>query len=172
MSTLRTRVIKLAFSNRSLRPHLLPLLTQGKTASVKVKVLGFVSDQDPDDDDDEWAGDMDAQVSLQGREVAQLLGKQQRVLQSALEKLTDKAASNALVSGRNPITRSVLRSLKSEAQRYAKSYARDEFGLGANVDVVDFTDDHSYWTVKIDPKNQKIDFNIEIQVSGEWVGRK
>ena len=135
----------------------------------KLDVEGFVSGQEPDDLDDEWAGDMEMSGVIKGRDVAQLLGKQQRVLRRALEKLTSEKALALISNGRNKVSAGILKDAKFEARRFAAAYARDEFNRGAKIDDIDFSEDESGWSAKIDPIGEKISFVVEFGVTGMWL---
>lgn len=135
---------------------------------AKISVVGFVSDQDPNDDDDDWAADMEVKVTLKGKEVAQLLGKQERVLQRAMEKLTEKQALALLTNGRNKVSKDVMRSIRSGVSREVAHYGQSEFGRRSKIDTVDWTENSEHWSAKIDAKKQTIEFEVEVGVSGEW----
>jgi len=136
---------------------------------VLVNIEGFVSGQEPDESSDEWAGDIEANVVLRGEKVAQLLGKQRRVLGRALEKLTKDKALHLVSSGRgNKVSAEVLRVAKAKIRRFVSAYAREEFGRAAKVDDVDFTESPEYWSARIDPGREEIKFVIEFGATGEW----
>ncbi len=135
---------------------------------MKVSVVGFVNGQEPDDTDDEWAGDIEVKGTIQGREVAQLLGKQQRVVQKALEKLGSKKALALISNGGNKVSKGIMSAVKAQAKRFANEYAMDEFDRRAKVDDVEFGSDESSWSAKIDPKKEQIDFEIDFGMTGTW----
>lgn len=128
---------------------------------MKIQVKDFVSGQEPDDYDDEFAADVEVKVEVQGREVARLLGVQERVLRRTLEKLTPQEALRA-------IQRLGATKYQKDIERFLKEYADEEFGQGARVEFVDFSES-GFHTVEIDPKNEKLTFTLEIGASGKFV---
>jgi len=139
---------------------------------IVIKDLDFVSDQFPDDDNDpDAAADVEVEFTIKGKALAQLLGKQARVLEQNLKKLDSKSALRLLHQGsRNRAVKDLFKALQRPVARLVNQEAQDKFDRGARLDPrsLDFVEDESYWSAKVDPKKQEIHYTVEITAYWAW----
>jgi len=140
---------------------------------ITIDEVDFVSGQYPEDDNDpDAAADVEVTFTIKGRSLAQLLGKQARVLPQTLEKLDSRKALKLLGQGsRNPAIKELFAALQRPVARLVDQEARSQFGRGAKLDPrsLEFTQDESYWSAKVDPKKQAIRYQVEMESYWSWL---
>jgi hypothetical protein len=136
---------------------------------ILVKEVDFVSGQEPQDDfDPTFAVDVEAVVVISGVMLARLMGKQQRVVSTVLEKMNQKEAISLVSRGGSTIN-PIITTLKGKISRLLDDYARDQFSRGARVTGIELSDNTDYWEAKINASEQSIQYNIELNVMGKWI---
>jgi len=153
-----------------------PLDGISEASDVKVdrQSIEFASGQQPDKGwiDKEFATLMGFEFNVNGKTLAQLLGKQRRVLQATLEKIKSDDAIRALQSRTGiAVMKDVLREAGKGIQAELVDVASNIGWDGAKVKGIDLSDDTSYWEAKINPKKESIHFRVEVDVMGNWIGK-
>jgi len=140
-----------------------------EAADVRVSDVDFVSGQEPADDlDPEFVTDVEATFTISGRTLAQLMGRQQRVLEAALKKMNNKEAIRLISHGSSRAVRPILAALRGKVSRLINSHAAQHFERGAQIKQMEFSEDTSYWTAKVDSRKQNIQYTIELGVLCKW----
>jgi len=126
-------------------------------ADIKFTEIEFISGQEPKDDlDDEIGTSLRARFTVSGKLLAKMLGKQMRVLEESLDKVTESQMLYAL----DKIEREVLKMLRPHAVRFVGAFMRDEFDRGLKTPKIEFSSDTLYWDADIKPKKQEVEFVI------------
>lgn len=136
-------------------------------ADIKVHDVEFASGQDEPIEDGLITGEgfatlVRAEFTISGRTLARLLGKQMRVLETALGKIKPRQILNAVEDSRE-VLKVVGRAAKNMVQRYIVSDLQmDSPRLGVNVSE----ESDLPYTAKIDARNQSVRVELEFDVGG------
>lgn len=141
------------------------ILAFGKRAQdQKIKVNDFVSGQEPnpDEGDEDWAADVEIQIMLEGRRLAQFLGVQERVLDNALKKLTPDRLLLRLANDHGKVAAEIKREILKQVTSWVK---REN---NSRVITLDYTESRQYWQADLDTRNRRVVFTVEVGVLGKW----
>jgi len=119
-----------------------------------------------DDLDDEFIFPADVYFEVTEPLVSKLFRKQSRVIDRFLKKVTERQAFHALTDG--PLADLVLKEVSPLIKKETSYMARDEFGRGARVLNIDFSDSHDYWEARRYPLEKKVTYMIQFDVMGLW----
>lgn len=137
-------------------------------ADIKVHNVEFASGQEPDEAiemGEDFASLVRAEFTVSGRTLARLLGKQQRVLEKALDKATTKLIVNKLQDNRD-----MLRVLTPAVKRMVTQYITRDLGENAPSKLtVEFAEESDLpYTAKIDARKQSVRVELEFEVGGDY----
>ncbi len=131
-------------------------------ADIKVHNVEFASGQEPDDAiemGEGFASLVRAEFTISGKTLARLLGKQQRVLEKALDKAKIKQILNAVENSKD-----VLRAVTPAVKRMVQDYVTDMGGDAGRLKV-DFADESDLpYKAKTDARNQAVRVEMEFDV--------
>jgi hypothetical protein len=137
-------------------------------ADITVNDVDIVSGQEPPDDyDDEFIVTVEAEVVISGTTLCRMLGKQQRVLQAALKALDgDKVIG---IFAKSKVSDDVLKALTPKVKAAVVRMADEEFERGVRITAIDYDENTTYWSSKVDAASGKITLTVEVGVIGKWV---
>lgn len=131
---------------------------------VKVEVR----EPPPDDLDAEFMAEVDVAFKLGGKLLAQLLGKQERVLPQALAEIKKKPAlALKLLNKGGSAMRELKKSLDNTIRNAVADMADEEFERGASVIVWDFNENQNLSTVDVG-NDGFILFSVDVGAMGKW----
>lgn len=140
-----------------------------RTAATDIKVhdVEFASGQDEHLEESLDSGEgvitlVRAEFTVSGRTLARLLGKQMRVLETALGKMKSRQILNA-VDGNREVLKVVGRVAKNMVQRYIVS----DLGKDSPRLTVDFASESDLpYKAVVDARNQSVRVELEFDVGG------
>ena len=136
---------------------------------IEVHAIEVVSDAGPMDDyDPEFAVPVRAVVSVDGADLARMLRVQRRVMRKRLKKLGKAGAISALLNADARFQQHMSVALRPGVRAAIVAWAYNMFDRPARVDQFDWTEDTSQWGVQIEPKQEMIAFDAEVDVLGTW----
>lgn len=148
------------------------IVRRAAAGDIVIKNVEVVSDQFPEDDfDPDAVADVAIEFILKGKLLAQLMGKQERVLEKALKDLKPKQTIALLGQGsRNKAIDEILKAFRRPVNKVINEEAQGSFNRGARISWrdFDFADDTSYWSAKVDKNKKEIAFEVEVSVAWKW----
>jgi len=134
-----------------------------RTASgIQIHNVEFASGQEPDDSlevGEGFASLVRVDFTVSGRDLAKLLGKQERTLEKALKDMSPRQILKAAEDNRD-----VLRAVTPAVKRMVQSYASSVGGRVRRLDVTFASESDLAYRVKIDPRKQTARFELEFDV--------
>ena len=130
-------------------------------SSDDIEVLDVEFQQEPEDDD--FAVSLYVTFLVSGQTLARLVGKQRRVLQRYLETAKKKHNENALLHAAVN-SDVVLQAVKKAVQRFVREHFVYDLEMDAprfDVTISEGSSDYP-WLAKIDPANETVIFDIEV----------
>lgn len=169
MTTLRADLLRIAAAlppGDETRRQLLAVLKEA--GDIKVESVDFASGQEPGGFDDDFITLMEATFTISGKALARLFGKQQRVMDRYLSKLSEREALWPLKQGgraADEVLKAVTPVLVKELGWYVLEEFQDREARRVKVDWAELQDLAS---AKIDPRRQAVTYTMEFDVLGEW----
>jgi hypothetical protein len=143
-------------------------LAEAASGGIKVISAEMAPDGAPSDDsDDEFIALVEVKFEIKGATVASLFGKQRRVLQGFLKKLSDRQALFPM-GDRNKVSREVLQAVKPAIRKAVVRMADDDFRRGARVTNIDWSDTTEFNEVKVNAGAETLTYTIAFDVMGRW----
>lgn len=143
------------------------------TATQDIKIISVETCTFPRDNfDEEGICLVRVYFVIAGRALAQLLGRQARVMGQALKSLSTSQALGLLDKGaRNPTIESLLVAVKKPIAQEINFEAQKYFNCGARIiwdDGFGFADTQEGWEAHVDHTAQAIAYTTEFDVMWQW----
>ena len=137
-------------------------------SDIRIHSVEFESGQEPQDlFDDDFATSFDAEFTLGGRALAQMLGVQMRVLDQHLAKLDGRKAVQRFQKS-DRIMDMVTQAVTPQIKRTMASLAADLGADGVKITAIEFHTDSQYWEGKVDARKGEVKIMGQINVLGDW----
>jgi hypothetical protein len=105
---------------------------------------------------------------ISGMALTRLVGKQRRVIERFLEKLTEKDALRIISRGGSAIA-PIEKAIKRPIENFVWHYTIAELDTESKVTDIYVSEDTTYWEARIEPRKQSIRYTIEFDVLGKWL---
>jgi hypothetical protein len=145
---------------------------KSKIAGYNQVDVDFASGQEPDGLDEEFATTFDVSFNISDKDLARLLGVQERVLDKKMQKMDSKTLLS-LLARNNKIQRELNKLVTPYIKREFHSFYINEMSdsewVGFKITDVEMeTDDFSYWSAVISPNKKGVRFEVTYAVLGRF----
>jgi hypothetical protein len=145
---------------------------KSKIAGYSIVDVDFSSGQEPEGSDEEFATTFDVSFNISDKDLARLLGVQERVLDKKMQKMDSKTLLS-FIARNNKIRRELNKLVTSHIKRAFRSFYINEMSdsewVGFKITDVEMeTDDFSYWNAVISPNRRGVRFDVTYSVLGEF----
>lgn len=143
-----------------------------RIGGYKVNNVDFSSGQEPDGVDQEFATTFDVGFNIDDRELARLLGVQERVLETRMKKMDTKTLLK-LLANNNKIQRELEALVRRFVNREFHGYFINELSnsgwVAFNIEEVELESDNiSDWSAVISPNKKGVKFSVTFSVLGSF----
>lgn len=143
-----------------------------RIAGLSIEKVDFSSGQKPEGIDQEFSTTFDVVFNIDGKELARLLGVQERVLENKMKKIDSKTLLK-LLANNIKIQRNLEKAVRGFINREFRDYFYSELGdsgwIAFNIEDIELEfDDMSYWNADISPNKKGVKFSVTFSVLGSF----